>query len=482
MRLSSLCFLLSIFFLLETLSWNADCQSTDTGIFFSNGLIADSFRVVHINSIVIVGNKHTKRYIIARELHYKEGDSILKKDLDTELEVERQHIYNTALFVEVKVLPRFLTAGTCDLIVTVKERWYILPIPKFQLVDRSFNEWVHKYHASLERVNYGINFVHNNLTGRKDKLKLSLITGYSQNISGSYSPSYSNKKLTTGYSVGAGYSQMREIPYFTNYQNQSLFLKGDKFVSSSWYAAAAYTIRKAIKKKETFRFRLTHLNISDSITNFLNPAYYNTPKSNRLIIDLSYQLNYDDVDNILYPLTGWSGKLALLKRGIGISGGINMFSMQGAFDHYLSFGHKWFSGFHVQAELKLPLEQPYLNQRAFGYEENYIRGLELYVVDGVVDALAKINLKRLLFHFTLPGLKRSSTYNRIPFTIYAKTFADLGYVYNKVNYAAKLNNKLLYTGGFGLDVVTLYDLHLRLEYSFNQLGENGLFLHNGAGL
>jgi hypothetical protein len=41
---------------------------------------------------------------------------------------------------------------------------------------------------------------------------------------------------------------------------------------------------------------------------------------------------------------------------------------------------------------------------------------------------------------------------------------------------------LLYSLGGGFDIVTLYDLHLRLEYSFNQLGENGLFLHNGAGL
>ena len=38
-----------------------------------------------------------------------------------------------------------------------------------------------------------------------------------------------------------------------------------------------------------------------------------------------------------------------------------------------------------------------------------------------------------------------------------------------------------YTGGFGIDILTLYDLNLRLEYSFNQLNENGLFLHTKGG-
>ena len=44
-----------------------------------------------------------------------------------------------------------------------------------------------------------------------------------------------------------------------------------------------------------------------------------------------------------------------------------------------------------------------------------------------------------------------------------------------------LNNRLLYSGGFGIDILTLYDINLRIEYSFNQLGEKGLFLHNQSG-
>jgi len=59
--------------------------------------------------------------------------------------------------------------------------------------------------------------------------------------------------------------------------------------------------------------------------------------------------------------------------------------------------------------------------------------------------------------------------------------ATSGTVYNKKAYDTYLNNRILYTGGFGIDILTLYDLNFRFEYSFNQLGKNGLFLHTQDG-
>ena len=57
----------------------------------------------------------------------------------------------------------------------------------------------------------------------------------------------------------------------------------------------------------------------------------------------------------------------------------------------------------------------------------------------------------------------------------------MGYALTKDKYATNLSNRLLYSGGFGIDILTLYDINLRFEYSFNQLGKNGLFLHNQSG-
>ena len=81
----------------------------------------------------------------------KPGDSILILSLTKRLEEMRQNIYNTTLFVTVKVEPILINAFECDIIVTVKERFYVFPIPQFQLADRSFDEWLVKYKGNLSQ-------------------------------------------------------------------------------------------------------------------------------------------------------------------------------------------------------------------------------------------------------------------------------------------------------------------------------------------
>jgi hypothetical protein len=117
-----------------------------------------------------------------------------------------------------------------------------------------------------------------------------------------------------------------------------------------------------------------------------------------------------------------------------------------------------------------------------GYGEQYLRGNELLVIDGVAFGLLRSTLKKKLFTLNFPLPFRVNKYHKIPFTFFAKTYADLGYTYNKPAYQTQLNNKLLYSGGFGIDILTIYDLHLRVEYSFNQIGGRGLFVQAQSSL
>ena len=50
-------------------------------------------------------------------------------------------------------------------------------------------------------------------------------------------------------------------------------------------------------------------------------------------------------------------------------------------------------------------------------------------------------------------------------------------VYNPTPGFNNLNNKMLFSGGVGLDIVTIYDVSIKLDWSFNQLGQNGIYLH-----
>jgi len=60
-----------------------------------------------------------------------------------------------------------------------------------------------------------------------------------------------------------------------------------------------------------------------------------------------------------------------------------------------------------------------------------------------------------------------------------KAYTDLGWAHlpnpSPLN---SLNNTLLRTWGFGMDIVSIYDFVFKIEYSFNQLGKQGLYLQS----
>lgn len=450
------------------------------------GLSQDNFSPapgwLHLRNIVITGNKRTKDYIIRREMAIKPGDSIIIPSLTNRLEEMRKNIYNTTLFVTVKVEPILINAFDYDIIVTVKERFYIFPLPQFQLADRSFNEWLGKYKGNLSRVNYGIKFVDYNVSGRKDQFRLNIVNGYTRNISAAYNAPYSNAKLTNGFYVEAGFAQSKEIAYRTDYYNNFEYFKTGGFVRNYWYINGGYTIRKAIKWTQILSAGYSHIRVSDSIVSKnYNPGYFNHSSSSQSFVDLSYTAQYSDVNNILYPLKGTSGFISLRKRGLGLTGGINMFLVQGEFDKYIALGKKWYTGVQFTGNVKLPFRQAFVNQRELGDNSMFLRGLDYYTIDGVAFMMTKVNVKKEIFNFIIPTFFKSKTYNKIPFKIYARVFTDFGYVYSSEKPVSRLNNRLLSTAGIGLDILTIYDFRLRLDYSLNQLGQKAVAVNNRSG-
>ncbi len=437
---------------------------------------------VCIKNLEVTGTKKTKVYIVFREIQFKKGDSINVADLYKELEQARFQVYNTTLFNEVNFEVVALTSDNVNINVQVTERWYFYPVPQFQLIDRNFNDWYKTHNASLERVNYGLKLVHYNLSGRRDQLRIYLINGYTRNISFSYSNPYSSSSLNDGFTVGAGYSQNREIPYLTDSSNKIRFYKKPDFVRNIISVNAGFSTRKGLFKKQIFLVTYAHQKIDDSIINVkYNPAYFNDPESSKDIVDIKYVNQYVNVNNISYPLKGRTNFFSIQKRGLGFTGGINMLALDAGYNKYFDMGKDWYSSVQVYGKLVLPFKQAFINQRALGYGETYLRGLEYYVIDGVATGIIKTTIKKKLVAFNIPFPFFPRLLTKIPFAIFAKSYADLGYAYNKKNSYTYLNNRLLYTGGFGIDILTLYDINLRFEYSFNQLKENGLFLHNQSG-
>ena len=162
----------------------------------------------------------------------------------------------------------------------------------------------------------------------------------------------------------------------------------------------------------------------------------------------------------------------------GVTSAVNLTQLQVKAARYFEMPRKFYFSTSAEMHIRLPFDQPFFNQLMLGYNDSYLRGLEYYVVDGVAGGFIRNTLGKEIFKYRLKTGLKSKTYASIPFRFYLKGYGDVGYVYNKRKQVGNtLNNTFLYTGGIGLDVISIYDVVLRFEYSFNQFRERGVFVH-----
>lgn len=436
-------------------------------------LPVDSTRPFVIRNIVISGNRKTKPYIIERELLFKRGDSVNLADLVGRFERSRELLMNTALFHEAIVSLKQFDGHQVDIAIDVKERWYLFPIPYVKPVDRNLSEWA-KQGYGFDRLNYGLKLNYNNFTGRNDKLKFWLITGYSKQIQFQYELPYVDKALKNGIRLGFAYRTNKEVNYGTTNNEQQFHSDTIRNValSKQWSAFVDFTHRPAIKTRNTFRIAWIGQEVDTSVVN-RNPKYFTGGRTKLSFPEITYKVEYADLDYNPYPQKGVSGELSILKRGFNRKMDMWQVSAKGGKHGFLS--PKVSYSLQASGTLRLPFDQPFINQQLFGYGDFYLRGLEKYVMDGVAAVLFKNTLRRQILHFYIPT--PFSSHDRVPFTVFLKTYGDAGYTYTKVPGINPLSNRMLYSGGFGIDILTFYDLSFKIEYSFNQLGQNGLFFH-----
>ncbi|NOT52138.1 MAG: hypothetical protein HOP10_12770 [Chitinophagaceae bacterium] len=430
-----------------------------------------------VGKITITGNKKTKDVIILREIPFREGDQYTLKTLIEKFGDAHRQLLNTSLFHTAEVGIKNMEGTIATIAVTLKERWYFFPTPFLKPVDRNLNQWIVEQKASLDRVNYGVKFIYYNATGRNDKLKGSFGSGYTRQFSLGYDRPYFDKNLKWGFSTGFSVSKNREVNYNTVHDKQVFVKDEDVFLSNFATIYTTLTYRRKIKTKHSLGFAYTSGEVSDTVVT-LNSSYFKGGRQRVQFPDLLYAMSYFDVDFIPYPTKGYAAQITFNKKGFG-SAGVNVWQLGVQASGTWHIGKKSFVNVGVYGGLKLPFKQPYYNQRFLGYGDVYMQGYEYYVIDGVAGGYLKTGLYQELFNFKIkvPPLKKGKEPMRIPFRIVGKTYGNTGYVHNPQPGNNLLSNKMLYSGGFGVDIITFYDIVLKLEYSFNQLGENGLFLH-----
>ena len=440
-------------------------------------------KAITLQAIDIIGNKKTKSFVILGEMNLNLGDSIMISDINRRLQSCAESIYNTNLFSEVSLTPILTSNHEFKISINVIEKWPIYPIPYFQLSDRNFNEWWSTYHGDLKRTIYGILFSDINFSGKADRLNVGLLNGFSRLISANYSTPLMKNQTMKSVSFGAEYSENKSFAYKTNENNKLVFYNNNLFVKKNLTFKSSYIVRRGLYSKQSFGFQYNIINIDDSafVKNYSQP-YLNDSAQTVYFPDIIYQYQFVKTNNNNYPTKGKVLTLRLLKRGLGLAGASNMFSLDASLKSYFSHKNNFYSSFQFITNIKLPFKQGYINQRALGYGENYLRGMEYYVVDGVALGISKFTLSKKILSCRIPFPLKSKTVPYIPLTVFGKSYIDMGYVYSAENALTPLNDKFLYTGGIGIDFLSIYDMRFSLEFSFNQMKEKGLFLHSRSSL
>ena len=467
-----------LFVILLCLSQCLFAQETEDQPYQDGEALLQSY--ITIRNIITSGNKITKGYIIAREVPLKKGEKYSMSDILKNIPLAKSNLLNTGLFIDISVDFSNWSNDSLDILVDVKERWYYFPVPYLKPIDRNFNVWIKEYNASLARVNYGIKLIGYNISGRNDKLNIWLISGYSRQVVLNYTAPYFDKSLKNGISFDLLYSANKELNYATSDNKQAFYKDPNDFITSKFRVGIGYSYRTGYIKRHTTRLSYNMVKINDSILQ-RNPYYFGNGKKTVTFPELFYQYQSIAVDYIPYPLKGSQWEVSVLKRGINKDMNLWELNVKGA--KYWEIAPKYYFALQGNVIVKLPFKQPYYNQQLLGYTDVFLRGLENYVIDGDASGIMKATFRKEVWSPKLRTGLKSRSYGTIPFRFFLKVYGDAGYVHNKMPAPTNtLNNKLLYTGGGGLDIWTIYDATISLEYSFNQLGQRGLFVQAGLGL
>jgi outer membrane protein assembly factor BamA len=444
----------------------------------------DSADVFTINSISILGNRKTKDKIIIRELVKKRNDTLDIKFLEQIKKRSDQNIYNTHLFIYDTIYPTVnYKLKTIDLKIVVKERWYVFPVPIVEVQDRNFNTWWQT--KDLFRINYGFVVGLENFTGRKDRFVFLFQRGYSEKYGFSYQNPYTNKAQTLGLNMLYSYNRNNEVNYATQ-NNLPQFVRNYKtYLRAEHEAKIGVTHRPNLYEQTTLELQYKNTKIGDTIVT-LNPNYFNDSKKQIHYLSLQYRYTFDNRDNKAYPLKGWAFDGYITKDGFNLeeSSPINNMYVIANIRKHTPLKNRFYLANLIKVKQNNADKLSYNFNRAFGYNE-LIRGYEYFVMEGQRYFLSKNSLRYQIVKpkvFQPKFLQQAKQFNTIPFYAFVNVFFDAGFVEDKFFYKNNsLVNSWQYGYGVGIDMVTYYDVVVRLEYSFNKQQQSGFFIHATVG-
>ena len=469
-------------------------QNKDGAVHLPDTII---YQDVKISGVTITGNKLTKERIITRELDFKIGDSLQtffkgvhpdfstkryapadSSELKLKLQYSRENIINTKLFLTNNLTLEQIDSNRYNLKIDVNERhyWWIFPVIKINAPN--FNEWLRN--PDWESVSMGLFFSHNNLWGLGHQFSAVGFYGKSYTFGLGYYIPWIGKGQKVGLRMGAAYQNLYSVEYGSTENERDMIYEANS--EQDLKINASLNFRPGLYNYATLKLSGEWVSISDSLLE-LNPHYLGDSAKSVSSISLYADYYYDSRNSHSYPLKGNLLRGFIDKKGLGIiSRDVDIFYYGIDFHFYQTLTKKFYVAEMVKAVSSSGENYPFFYQQNMTEKKDFIRGYDLYTLQGDQMYYFRSNFKYELIKpnvkKTKPGEEKSK-FKSLQYAFYLNAFADCGYVTNKYSTGNPYDNKMLYSWGLGLDFVSYYDLVLRFEYAFTSIGTNGFFIAFG---
>ncbi len=437
---------------------------------------------LEVTAIEISGQRKTKDVVILRELDFTIGDTISLAELAQRLDRNRTNLLNTALFTEAELNISEWDHDVRQIVVSivVKEAWYLYIVPIVELADRNFNVWWEEHNHAFERLNLGISAQHINLTGVRDRLKIKGQVGYTPKFEVNYQLPYFNRDKSLGINCNIFWSSNKEVAYLSE-GNKQIFYKDESasvFRRFRLQAGTRYRPNLYMNHELDFFFHSNKVDPTIALDN--NPDFFLNRKVQQNYFALRYKWTYDARDIQLFPTRGLLCGMEVIKEGLGTFDDVNNLSVSPFFEYHFTISKKIsFAALGKGQYGIIRKKPPYWNYQALGYGRDYIRGYELYIINGLDFAYAKTGIKARLIDSKLNWKKKMpKVFREMSYQLFLTLNYDIGYVNDPFYYVGNpLVNSMISGGGPGIALVIYHTFALHIEYNRNHLGENGLFLH-----
>jgi outer membrane protein assembly factor BamA len=410
-----------------------------------------------------------------------QGSQVAATDTAAAIAQAQKDLYNTKLFS--KVGHRAQAVGN-QLIVKfiLKERWFTHGVPYMGIIDRNFNEWWVVQGHDPDRVMLGADVVQNNLTGRNDRLMLSLLVGYQERCELEYRLPQHLLKGKVGLHTALLYHRYQSVNYGTA-GNQLQYVLADSPQLRRLGFETEATYHWDFNKWWWLALSWQQETIGREVISLApNYIHYGIDTWNHARLRMGLRLDLRDV-------RGYA------QRGSLLVAEISAFVLPQYVGHdYMQAYLRWVRHVPLSPRVNLVLAtgtklsnnrmRPYMLNRGLGWELNLLRNYDYYVVDGHFYFFQKASLRYLCIDKAI-RLEKSplGQFKYIPFKLAPNLYADLGYVANAADGPVEsFANRPLYSAGIGLEMVFFDDSVWRLEYGANHTGETGVYINFTAAI